>query len=63
MKSRNKLILARTFYSILLVSAILVFGKQILLGNKLYILVLVLTLVGFSKDLWLIERKAKMKYR
>ncbi|KAF1302691.1 hypothetical protein BAU17_05220 [Enterococcus sp. CU12B] len=61
MKSRHKLILARIFYSVFIVATILVFGRQILLGNKLYIFVLILTLVGFSKELWLIERRAKKR--
>ncbi|WP_207940537.1 hypothetical protein DOK78_001956 [Enterococcus sp. DIV2402] len=51
----------KIIYFLILIAAIFVFGLKIYLGNKIYIVVLILVIFGLTKDLWFFKKKIKEK--
>ncbi|HPJ00980.1 MAG TPA: hypothetical protein PLN65_09185 [Enterococcus sp.] len=60
MNKKTYLIL-KIIYFLLLIAVVLVFGRAIYLGNKIYIVVLLLAIIGMTKDLWLFKKNVKEK--
>lgn len=49
----------KIIYFLILIAVVLVFGRAIYLGNKIYIVFLLLLIIGMTKDLWLFKKNVK----
>lgn len=58
MKQKTYVVL-KVLYILLMIALVIVLGRAILMGNKWYSIMLVLVLVGMTKDLWLFKKRVK----